>query len=91
MKLKKGYVVKNIGEQKVLIDAGKSRVDSSKAIFLNPAAEIIIKLMEEYTDKQELISAFARKYGLCQDIAGRDVSAFLDKMADKGFIETDEE
>lgn len=87
MKLKTGYEIRKIGNESVLIFTGGNRVDLSHAFSLNPTAEFLLCQMKESITKKALVAGFAEKYGLSLNKAGKDVSAFLNRMAEHGFIE----
>jgi len=87
MKIKEGFVRRNVGGSEVVVAVGKASVEFNAMINLNSTGAFIWSLLEKQADEKEIVDAMAEKYGIDTELASRDVRAFLEKARSAGVIE----
>ena len=84
MKIKDGYLLKEIAGNYVVVPVGN--VDFDGMISLNDAGVFIWKQLEKETNFESLLSAFLNEYEIDEATAKSDLNAFLMKMRDSGLL-----
>ena len=89
MKLKEGFVIKNIGLDTVAIYAGGDTVDLGSTVVLNPSAEFFFSALVCDHTEDSLTELLASHYDISEEKAKEDVRVFLAELKDKGFLSDD--
>ncbi len=87
MKIKEGFIRKNIGGNEVVVAVGKTSLEFNAMINLNSTASLLWSYLEKGTTEEELVAALVEKYEIDDTTAKRDVDAFLLKARSAGIIE----
>lgn len=87
MKIKEGFVRRNVGGSDVVVAVGKASVEFNAMINLNSTGAFIWSLLENQADEEEIVAAMIEKYGIDKELASRDAKTFLDKARNAGVIE----
>ena len=89
MKLKKGFVVREVCAQKVIVAEGLEAVDFGKLLSLNDSSAFVWQLAEKQGDftVESLASAFCKEYETDEKTAQNDVKELLEKWQKLGVIE----
>jgi methyltransferase-like protein len=87
MKIKEGFVRRNVGGSDVVVAVCKASVEFNAMINLNSTGAFIWSLLENQADEEEIVAAMVEKYGIDKELASRDAKAFLDKARNAGVIE----
>ena len=87
MKIKEGFIRKNIGGNEVVVAVGKASLEFNAMINLNSTASLLWSYLEKGTTEEELVAALVEKYEIDEVTAKRDVDAFLLKARSAGIIE----
>ena len=87
MKIKEGFIKKNVGGADVVVAVGEASVGFNAMITLNGSAAYLWTLLENEVTEEELVTAMTEKYDIDADTARKDISAFLDKARSAGVIE----
>lgn len=87
MKIKEGYILDSIGEQKVAISLEHSKDGFSGMIKLNPVAAFLWEQLSKETDEEALVKALTQKYDVDSKTAEKDIKAFVDKLEKNGILE----
>lgn len=87
MKIKEGYILDTIGEQKVAVslDAGKDKF--SGMIKLNEVAAFLWEQLGSETKEEQLVEALTQRYRVDEETARKDVRNFVDKLDKNGILE----
>ena len=84
MKLKKGYILRQVSDAYVVIMTG----GSGNMLTLNaPGAMLWKKLGTGCESKEALVDALLAEYEVTREVASRDVDAFLAKLTGAGILE----
>ncbi|MBR2616067.1 MAG: PqqD family protein [Clostridia bacterium] len=78
MKIKDGYLLKNVASNFVVVPVGDLNFDG--LISLNESGALLWERLEKGAEAEDLILALTEEYGIESDLARRDVEAFLDSL-----------
>ena len=87
MKIKEGFIKKNVGGADIVVAVGEASVNFNAMITLNTTGAFIWELLEEEKTEDELVAALIEKYDIDDETSRRDVVAFLNKARSVGVIE----
>lgn len=85
MRTKKGFVLRSLGKEYILVAEGLEAVDANKLISMNESAAFLWKAVEDKEfDLDTLINLLMEEYGIDHEVAEKDVTALLEtwKQAD---------
>ena len=71
----------------IVVAVGEASVNFNAMITLNATGAFIWGLLEEDKTEDELVAALTEKYDIAEEIARKDVAAFLTKARSVGVIE----
>lgn len=88
MKIKKGFVAKEIAGQYVVVALGKASKIFNGIIKLNDTAKFIWDILEKGAEKEEIVDALLAEYeGVDRATAEADVQKFIDELKGAGILE----
>lgn len=85
MKTKKGFVLRSLGREFILVAEGLEAADVNKLISMNESAAFLWKSVEgKEFDANTLMDLLMEEYGITREVAEKDVTALLEtwKRAD---------
>lgn len=85
MKLNKGFIAHNDGEDKLLVSTGATKF--SGLVRSNPTAGFIIESLENEITEDEIIAKMQQKWDVSEDIARRDVRKIVEQLKGIGAID----
>lgn len=85
MKLNKGFIAHDDGDQKLLVSTGAT--DFSGLIRSNKTAGFIIECLEKDTTEAEIVAKMQKKYDGPKDAMERDVRKIIDQLRKIGAID----
>ena len=86
MKIKKELVKRDIAGDTILVPVGKTVYDSNGLFILNELGSFLWERLEAAETEKELLEAVLAEYDVTEDVAQKDLSAFLDKLRELGII-----
>ena len=86
MKLKDGFVLRNVAGQIVVLPSGDD-FDLNMVITLNETGKFIWQLLEDDISQEEIVSAILKEFDVDTDQAQAAVSDFIRKLNNYGFLE----
>ncbi|MBR2651201.1 MAG: PqqD family protein [Clostridia bacterium] len=88
MKIKKGFVIEEVAGSYLACATGKLARSFNGFIRLNESGAFLWKNLSE-GDKSEadLVALLIAEYGISEEIAARDVSAFVENVKKSGALE----
>lgn len=88
MKLKKGYRLRSLGQEFILVAEGLDAVDFSRMISMNESAAFLWKEVEgKDFDAEMLTSLLTDNYDITRETAQNDVAVLLESWSAAGLIE----
>ena len=85
MKIKEGFLLRQIAGQTVVLPAG-SELDLNMMITLNETGAFLWEHLQEETDADALVAALLKEYDVDQTTAAAAVSAFVEKLKANQFL-----
>ena len=87
MKLKSGFVLRQIGGSYVVVAVGLQTLDFKGMIRLNDTGAFLWeKLTEKDCTAEDLVAALTAEYEVSEEIAAKDVAAFLQSLKDSDLL-----
>ena len=86
MKIKKELVKRDIAGDTILVPVGKTVYDSNGLFILNELGAFLWDRLEAAETERELLDAILAEYDVTEDVAQKDLCAFLDKLRELGII-----
>ena len=87
MKTRKGYILRSLGKEFVLVAEGLDAVDFSRMVSLNESAAFLWKSVEDKDFEAEtLVELLLDEYGVTRDVAEKDVAALLQTWKETDMI-----
>ena len=78
MKTKKGFVLRSLGREFILVAEGLEAADVNKLISMNESAAFLWKYVEgKEFDANTLIALLMEEYGITREVAEKDVTSLL--------------
>lgn len=87
MKIRNGYVLNDIADQKIVVAVGEEALRFSGVIKLNTTGAFLWNRLEKPCTAEELVQAVAENYEVSREQASQDVKAFLDILQNAGILE----
>jgi hypothetical protein len=88
MRFKKGYRLRSLGQEFILIAEGLEAVDFSRMISMNESAAFLWKEVEgKDFDAEMLATLLMDNYDISRETAQNDVAALLESWSAAGLIE----
>lgn len=85
MKLKDGFVLREIGDSCVVVPAG-AELNFNGMISLNETGKTLWKALENDTDIDGLVAAILAEYDVDEATARPAVEGFVAKLRENGFL-----
>lgn len=80
MKIKSGFILRNVGGQNVVVAVGAASRSFSGIIRLNETGRFLWEQLNAEKTEEELCDALLSEYELSAEQARADVSAFVQKL-----------
>lgn len=81
MRIKKGYLVKEVAGENIVVSTEKREIDFDYIIHLNDSAKLLFEaLMENDLDEKDLIKLLTDNYDVTEEIAEKDVKEFIEML-----------
>ena len=85
MKLKKGFVLREVAGQTVVLPAGED-LDLNMMITLNDTGKFLWSLLENDKEEADLVAALLAEYDVDEKTAVAAVAGFVVKLNEHGFL-----
>ena len=86
MRVKDGFVVREVAGQAVVIATGEASRDFHGMVKLNSTGKVIWEALAEGLSEEAIVEKLAVEYDVSSDKAAEDVAAFVAQMQEAGFI-----
>ena len=85
MKIKDGFVLRQVAGQNVVLPAD-SALDLNMMITLNETGVFLWERLQNDTDEAALVAALLEEYDVDEETAKQSVQAFVQKLSDNEFL-----
>lgn len=80
MKLKDGFILRQVGGHSLVVPVGSKVVDFNCMITLNDAGAFLWQQLQEERTAEQLTAALLEEYDVTAEVAAADVAAFIEKL-----------
>ncbi len=88
MKAKKGFKLRNVCNENIIVADGIENIDFSRIISMNETAAYLWKnIQEQEFDADQLVNLLLDEYEVSEDTARTDVDQLIVKWKEAGIIE----
>lgn len=87
MKIKKGFLMREVAGENVVIAVGDAAKEFKGMIRLNPTGAFLWKLLEKDTDEAAMVDAMLESYETDKETAEKDISAFVNSVRAAGLLD----
>ena len=87
MKIKKGFVVRSIAGESVVVALGAASKNFNGIVKLNDTGRFLWDMLEKGCEKNELVDALLAEYDVDPDTAKRDVDNFVGALEGANILE----
>ncbi|MBQ2643284.1 MAG: PqqD family protein [Eubacterium sp.] len=87
MKIKEGFILRNVADNYVVVPIGEATVDFNGMMSLNETGAFLFGKLIEGIEKDELVEALMEEYDVDQERAEKDVTAFIEKVENEDLFE----
>lgn len=86
MKIKNGFMLRQVGEQTIVVAVGEASRDFNGIIRLNQVGKFLWNALSEELDENGLVSKLLEAYDVDQATAQADVAEFVNKLKGAGML-----
>lgn len=87
MKIKDGFILRNVAGNNVVVPIGQATIDFNGMISLNDTGAFIFEQMLNEITRDELVQDLVNEYGIDEKLAQKDVDAFIEKIKGEDLFE----
>lgn len=87
MKLKKGFIIHNTGEEAILVATGKASESFNGIVRNNSTASFILSLLQNEITEKEIVDKVLEVYDIDRATAIHDVKELIRQFQQEGFLE----
>jgi hypothetical protein len=87
MKIKKGYILKQIGNQHIVVPVGEEAINFNGLINLNESGVMLFQALLEEKTIEALIEILKNRYEIDDQTAKEDIISFIRILESKKIIE----
>lgn len=87
MKIKEGFLLRNVAGNNVVVPIGQATLDFNGMMSLNDTGAFLFSKMIEGTTREKLIDALISEYGIDEQLAQKDVDTFVQKVEGEDLFE----
>lgn len=80
MKIKDGFILKDVAGSKIVIATGSAKLDFNGVITFNDVGAEVFTMLDGTNTVEEIISHIAAEYGIDESTVKADVEKLIDKM-----------
>ena len=86
MKIKDGFVVREILDSYMAVPVGERTREVHGVIALNETGAFLWRMLEEDTSEDKLIAAMVKEYEITEKTAKDDIKEYLSFLREKGWL-----
>lgn len=87
MKVKNDYLLRQFGDDYIVVAVGEDSEDFNKLITLNSVGAFIFKALSADISRDELVTKVVDQYEIDRATAERDCDVFIKKLDDAGLLD----
>ncbi len=88
MKIKEGFILRQVAGQHIVMPLGQKSLDFNCAITLNESGAFLWSVLENgVKDKEELLKKLLEEYDVDKETAIKDIDAFVLKLTENNLLD----
>ena len=87
MKVREGFIVREVGDQPVVVAVGPASQFFNGMVRLNATSKFLFEQLQDDKTEDELVKAMTDKYYVDEETARKDVQSFVETLVKPGIIE----
>lgn len=87
MKLKEGFLLRQVGGNHIVVPVGAQTVDFRCIITLNETGAVMWEKLKTECTQADLVAALLAEYDVTEDVATADVAAFVEALQEKKLLD----
>ena len=87
MKIKDGFILKDVAGSKIVIATGEQRLNFNGIITFNNVGADVFNLLDGTHSTEDIVANISKKYGVDRNIVKTDIEKLIDKMRKHNLIE----
>lgn len=86
MKVKSGYILREVAGNYIVVAVGEEAMDFNGLITTNETGAFLWNKLSENISEQELVDAMLEEYEIDKETAASDISAFIFKLKESELL-----
>lgn len=86
MKIKEGFVLRNICDEYIVVAVGRQTLDFKGLIKLNETGAFLWEQLKKECSEEELLAALRAEYAVDEETAKADITAFLASLKEAALL-----
>lgn len=87
MKIKEDFILRKVADSYVVVPVNNMTLDFNGIISLNETGAFLFELMQNGTDREELIDKMLQEYDVTPQKAENDIDDFIEKVKGADILE----
>ena len=87
MKIKEGFIIRQVGGENIVVPIGKTGKDFHGMIKLNDSGAFLWRFFMQDHTEEEAVAALLNEYEVDEETAKADVAAFVKTLNDPRFVD----
>ncbi len=87
MKIKAGFILKNVAGSNLIVPIGENLVDFSQMITINETGAFLFEKLTVGAELDELATAMTEEYDIDFETAKADAEKFVELLSSEGMLE----
>lgn len=87
MKIKQGFVLRQVADATIVVPSGKASLDFNGMITLNETGAFLWGLLETETTEDAMVEAMLAEYEVEEEVARAGIERFVAKLNAEGLLE----
>ncbi len=80
MKIKDGYLLREVAGSFIVVPIGEGTIDFSGVISLNDVGAFLWNCLEKECSKEDLLNAIMSEYEVEKEVVSQDIDEFIEKL-----------
>ena len=86
MKIKDGFILRQVADNYLVVAVGDAVKDFNGIINLNETGAFLWKILESGATEEELVKKLTEEYDVDEETAKKDVGKFVSKLAEANLL-----
>ena len=87
MKIKEGFVLRNVVDEHIVMPTGDNIAKFDGAVVLNEVSAFVFKQLQNAVSREDLLEAMLAEYDVARETAEKDLDALLESFAQMGLLD----